>query len=72
VLAAQRQDVSAALKTAAVKRLVESDPDLKPQLDTMTLVFRNDQQQAKEAEATLKSLHEGSLAELAALAKLLA
>ena len=71
VLIAQGRDVSAVLKTAAVKRLVESNTDVKPLVDAAAQVFKEDQQQAKEAEKTLKALQEGSLAELGALAKML-
>ena len=71
-LAAQRQEVTAVLKTAAAKRLLESDPDLSRQLEAAAKVFKDDQQRAKDAEATLKTLREGSKAELDTLAKLLA
>jgi hypothetical protein len=70
-LARDRQEVSAALKGAAVKRLVESDPDLAPQIESAMRVFRDDQQRAKQSEKQLQQLHEGALAELDALAKLL-
>jgi LysM repeat protein len=70
-LAAQRQEVTAVIKTAAVKRLLESDPDLSRQLDAAAKVFKDDQQRAKDAEATLKTLREGGKAELDTLAKLL-
>lgn len=71
VLADQRQAFSALTKTAAVKRLLDADPDLKPQLAAATAVFKKDQQDAKDAEALLKDLQEGALAELDALGKLL-
>ncbi|HEY2925279.1 hypothetical protein, partial [Piscinibacter sp.] len=70
-LAAQRQEVAALLKSAAVRRLIESDPDLKQDLDAAVQVFKQDQQQAKEAEKTMQLLQEQAKAELAALAKLL-
>jgi len=70
-LAAQRQEVAALLKSAAVRRLIESDPDLKQELDAAAQVFKQDQQQAKEAEKTMQLLQEQAKAELAALAKLL-
>ena len=71
-LAAQRAEVNAVLKTAALKRLLEADPDLKPQLDAAAEVFKQDQQRAKDADATLKILQDGVLAELAVLAKRIA
>jgi hypothetical protein len=70
-LARERQEVTAALKTAAVKRLVESDPDLAPQIEAATRVFKDDQQRAKEADKQMQQLQDGALAELDKLAKLL-
>ena len=68
-LAAQRKDVTALLKTAAVKRMLEAEPDLRKQLDATTELFKQDQQRAKEAEKTLETLQEANH-ELRALAKL--
>ncbi|MBI3529361.1 MAG: hypothetical protein HY067_15505 [Betaproteobacteria bacterium] len=70
-LASQRSDVNAVLKTAAVKRLLESDPELKAQLEEAAKTFKQDQAAAKASESTLKSLQDDAAAELAALAKLL-
>lgn len=70
-LAAQRQDVTAVLKSAAVRRVIEADPDLKSQLDAATQVFKQDQQRAKDAETTLQALQQAK-DEMQALAKLLA
>ena len=70
-LSADRVEVQAALKGVALRRLIESNPDLKPQVDAATKVFKQDQQDAKDSQAQLKALREGVLGELAALGKLL-
>ena len=70
-LVQQRQEVNAVLKTASVKRLLEADPDIKPQLAAAAQVFKQDQQQAKDADKMLDSLQQNAAAELASLAKLL-
>lgn len=71
-LASERNDVMTVLKGAVVRRLLESDPDLRPQLDAAAQVFKQDQQNAKDAEVMLKTLQQGALTELDVLAKLLA
>ena len=58
-------------KGAAARRLLESNPDLRPQLDAAATVFKQHQQDAKESQAQPKALQEGVLSELDALAKLL-
>jgi hypothetical protein len=68
-LASDRADVTNALKTAAVRRVVDGDPDLKPQLDAAAQQFKQDQQRAKDAALALKLLQDGALAELDTLAK---
>ena len=68
-LASDRTDVTAVLKTAAVRRVVDGNPDLKPQLDAAAQVFKQDQQRAKDADRALKVMQDGALAELDALAK---
>lgn len=67
---ADRSDVATVLKTAAVKRLVESDAALKAQLDEVATQFATDQRDAKEAIATLDAMQKSAATELAALAKL--
>jgi len=67
----QRKDVAAALKSAALKRLIESDPDLKAQLEAAALVFADDQKRAKESDAALQILRKDCLTELTTLGKLL-
>lgn len=68
---AQQKDVAAVLKSPALKRLLESDPDLKKALDAALLVFQEDQQAAKESEKLLKALQDQAAIELAALVKLI-
>jgi len=70
-LAADRAGVTAVLKSAAVKRLVESDPLLKKQLDDASSEFADAQKQAQEAARQLKTLQEGLDAELQGLRKML-
>lgn len=71
LLATQRKELAGALKAAGVKRLIESDPDLKKQLDEAEVVFKNDQQQAKDTEKALEALQRQLAEELGALAKML-
>ena len=66
--ATERAEVSSLLKGAAVKRLVDADPDLKPQVDAIAAVYKRDQQDAKDADALIAALQAGGLAELDALA----
>lgn len=70
-LSAARTDVAAVLKTAALKRLLEADPDIKKALDEAAQVFKQDQQQAKESIAQLQAFQAQVNEELAQLAKLL-
>lgn len=71
LLAADRAAVTSALKTAALKRLVESDPLLKRQLEEAASEFSEAQKQAQEAARQLETLQQGLDAELKALGKLL-
>lgn len=70
-LAADRAAVTAVLKTAAVKRLIDSDPLLKKQLDEAGSEFSNAQKQAQEAARELQTLQKGLDVELQALRKML-
>lgn len=70
-LAAQRSEVAAALRTPGFKRALDTDQQLKAQLDAASEVFKADQAQAKASEETLKALAQQAGAELAALAKVL-
>ncbi len=70
-LAADRAAIAAVIKTAAVKRLIESDPLLKKQLEdageASTAAQKNVQEAAKQVQAMQKMVDE----ELAALRQLL-
>ena len=70
-LADERQEINAVLKSAAIKRLLEADPDLKPQLEAALQIFKQDQQDAKNIEKTLKTLQQDALAQLVEVGKLL-
>lgn len=70
-LTAGRTEVAAVLKTAALKRVLEADPDIKKELDQAAQVFKQDQQQAKESIAQLLAFQTQVDEELAQLAKLL-
>ena len=70
--AAQRLEVTAAFKTTAVKRVIESDPDLKQQAEDAAKASKADEEQSLKALQTLQSAGKDMQAELAALAKLLA
>jgi len=70
-LAAERAGVTAALKTAAVRRLMESDPLLKSQLDEAGSEFADAQKQAQQAAGQLETLQQGVNAELQALRQML-
>jgi len=64
--------VAAALKPAAAKRLVDSDPSLKQQLEAADAAFKADQKQAAETESQLAEAHKLAMGEFALLRKLLA
>lgn len=69
-LAADRGAVKAALRTAAVKRIVDGDPTLAKQVDTAGTRSAADQQQAQDALATVEKLSAQVSEELSALARL--
>jgi hypothetical protein len=69
-LLTEQKEVAVVLKSAAVNRAVKADPDLKPQIEAATQVFKQDQQQAKDAEKTMQTLREQAAVELASLAQL--
>jgi len=68
--AADRSDVTAALRLAAVKRIVESDPTFSRQLEAAGARASADQKQAQVAAAAVEKLAAQTAAELAKLAKL--
>jgi hypothetical protein len=65
------KEVTTVLKSAAVKRALEAQPDLKEQAEAATRVFKQDAADAKTAEQTLKEMGDRFEQELEALAKLL-
>ncbi len=67
----EAKQVTAALKTAAVKRALEANPDLKEQAEAAGRVFKQDAADAKAADQTLKAMSDRFDRELDALAKLL-
>ena len=70
-LKTDRAAVVAALKTAAVKRLVESDPALQKQLDASEAEFKREQKRITETQAQLSEVQKLALSEFAQLQKLL-
>jgi hypothetical protein len=67
----EQKEVAAVLKSGGLERALKADPELKPQIFAATQVFKQDQQQAKAADETLKALQQQATAELAQLAKTL-
>ena len=65
------KEVTTVLKSAAVKRALEAQPDLKEQAEAATRKFKQDATDAKAAEQTLKEIGDRVEQELEALAKLL-
>jgi hypothetical protein len=61
--------VTAATKSTAVRRLIDSDRDLAKQLADGTKALEQDQEQAKQAEQTLAQASRAALAVLADLGK---
>ena len=68
---AEQKDLASALSSAAMKRAIEIDADLKPQVDAALQTFKDDQQQAKLANDTLKAFQQQAGAELDRIAKML-
>jgi hypothetical protein len=69
--AAERAEVSAVLKSRALLRVLEADPELKAQLLEVTKGFKEEQRQAIEDERTLEAASKNAMAELASLTRLL-
>lgn len=67
----ERTAVAAVLKTAAVKRQIESDPLLKKQLDDASADFTAEQNRAQEAMKQVKAMQDAAVEELKALERLL-
>ena len=71
-LAGDRAAVTAALKIAAVKRQIDSDPLLQKQLDEASSEFTDAQKKAQEAAGQVEAMQKEMGAELDALRKMLA
>jgi hypothetical protein len=69
--AADRADITALLKTAAFKRALESDADLKQQVADATKGFKDEQAQADQDEKAVAAAAKVALAQLAQLGGLL-
>lgn len=69
-LSAERTTVAAVLKTAAVKRLVESDPVLKKQLESADAQFKDGEKKMFAAQKLLETTQKQALEELTGLARL--
>ena len=67
----QQKEVTAVFKSAAFKRALESDPELREQVEAAAEVFKRDKEQAEEADGVLKEMRQEARDELAALGKLL-
>jgi hypothetical protein len=63
--------VTAVLRVAAVKRLIDTDADLKQQVANLTKTLKDDEQQSKQAEQTLATVSKEVLAKLTQMGKLL-
>jgi hypothetical protein len=61
--------VAAALKTAAAKRVIDSDPELKKQLQAAESRFKEEKKHAAEAESLLEEVRKLAMAEFAQLRK---
>jgi len=68
---AERAAVTTVLKTAAVKRLVDSDPALSKQLAAADAEFKREQKRVAESETQLAEVQKTALTEFARLQKLL-
>jgi hypothetical protein len=69
--AAERADVTMVLKSRALVRVLEADPELKAPLVEVAKGFKEEQRQAIEDERTLEAASKNAMAELASLTRLL-
>ena len=69
-LTADRGEVAAALKTATLKRLLESDAALKAQVDDVGTQFAKDQRDAQDGLKQLDAMQGDAASEMAVLGKL--
>lgn len=65
-----RKSVSAALRGAALKRVMAGDPTLKAQLEAADAALREEVKRGAEAQETLAKAQEAALSELAGLKRL--
>jgi methionine-rich copper-binding protein CopC len=70
-LAAQAKETTAVLKSAPVKRAIEVDQALQPEIDATVAVFKQDAAHAKTADQALKGMQKQIAVDLSALQKLL-
>lgn len=69
--AADRSEVTATLKSPAIKRLLDSDQDLRQQIAEATKSFKEEQAQEDQDEKAVAASAKAVLAELAELGKVL-
>jgi hypothetical protein len=69
--AADRSDVTALMKSAAFKKVLDGDADLKQQLADATKGYKDEQTQEDQDDAAVAAAAKAILAELADLAKVL-
>jgi hypothetical protein len=67
----EAKEIAAVLRSAAVKRALEGDPELKEHVRAATEIFKEDAARAKATETSLKKLKARAEKELYALGKLL-
>ena len=67
--AAERADVVAALKSAPLRRALESDAELKQQVEEAIKALKQDEQQMEEAEPLLAQVSKAAMSKLADLSK---
>jgi hypothetical protein len=69
-LSAERTAVAAVLKTAAVKRLIESDPVLRKQIEAVDAQFKDGEKKMLAAQKLMETTQKQALEELTGLARL--
>ena len=70
-LRTEQKKVAEVLKTPAMTKAIEADPDLESQIKAANLVFQQDEQLAEDAKKVMKTLKEQVDAELKSLTQLL-
>ncbi len=69
--ASERDEFAAVVKRAAVKRMIDSDAELKQQVADAAKAHKDEEQQAEQAEQNLATASKAALAKLTELGKLL-